>query len=188
MTLDKSLRGTIDDSEDARRLANVDADSVTTDSATVNGATATDTLEADDIGIGSSDFVSNGDFVAVGPSWGPMSVDKFATTQNSYENDADQINGYLDAGRFPSGSQIAVESLLTADPGSGSMDVRLLNARDAETVWEETNISSRTDLSKLNSYTPFTTSGITFYRLQIKSNTGDSVTVNNPIFNWGIQL
>jgi hypothetical protein len=137
-------------------------------------------------------LAESGDFLAVGPSWGPNSQRTFSTTSTTYVDSGDVFFVDTRWDRFaPTGAQTAVFGEFRVSPGSGeSVSVRLRNAGDGETIFETTGLSG-SDQSRfpLENYTPTTTGGRIFLRYQIKTDPGsNSSSLFQPKAHAGVQL
>lgn len=147
------------------------------------------TVSTDDLDIDGSDLVASGDFILIGPSFVTQSTRQFSTTSTSYTQDVSLINAWTqwDVWR-PTGAQTAIRTY--ANMGSSTGDIRLQNNVDSETVHEQLDVQSGTNviLGPTN-YTPATAGSPINFLLQIRTNDGGtSTSVGNPNVQMGVQL
>lgn len=136
-------------------------------------------LSADDLDIGSSDFVDAGDNFGTDGMSGVGS--EFTTSSDSYNNiDPVWITQW---DKFaPANATTAVVFTGRVEPGSTSVDIRVQNITDSETVIEKTGISSITNFVESNTdYTPTTTSGVIRFLIEFRNgDNSTSVTLEDP--------
>lgn len=141
----------------------------------------------DDLDIGSNDFVSTGDFAAIGPAWSSFQR-TFSTTSTSYTSDAAHFNANTVWDTWAPAD--ATTAILTEGVMGGSAgDVRLQNVTDSETIFEELDLSAGTGISRIDSYTPTTTASTVRLSLEVRTNdSGSSSDLNDFHVSAGVQL
>jgi hypothetical protein len=144
------------------------------------------TAEVDDLDIGDSDFVTQGDFIGLVTKQSYQR--KFSTTSTSYVRDRDFFEWSVqwDTSVNPD-VQGGVRYSFIGLAGSGeTIDVRLHNTTDAETIVEITDAGFETDFVE---YAPTTTSTIVFIDYEIRTSPGDAEsTLRSPEATIGVQL
>lgn len=147
-----------------------------------DGTLQTQSISTDNLDIGASDFVAEGEPV-FSPSWGPIAQQTFSTTSQSYDNTASWWRYQIRwDDLFPSGDitlYVAVQRFAT-------MDVRLINTIDNAVVFEDTESSA--NISEAISFSPSSPELVRTYEWQIRSPDGSSVEASTPYLTAGIQL
>jgi hypothetical protein len=164
----------------------VNTDSVTTDSASVTNQVDAGSVNTGDLDVGSSDLVSTGDFLAVGPNYNSDST-SFTTSQTSYVTVTNlPVLRFVWDDWLPSNATGGFYSYVGVGGGS-TKDLRLQNTEDGETVWEVTGLVSGTEVSRVDEYTPTTTTSDITLELQMRTG-GSSGECFTSTLNAGVSL
>lgn len=139
-------------------------------------------VSIEDVDVGTSDFVSTGDFVGminIGPT-----TDEATTTSTSYV-DLGILSREIQWDRWlPSDAQSAFIANISVSTSVG--DIRLRNTTDAENVFEELE-TGRVNTGPTN-YTPTTQNDFIELQLQAKDDAGDQTGAIDPVVDLGVQL
>jgi len=143
-------------------------------------------LSTDDIDIAGSGFASQGDFLAVGPSYSATG-ENLTDTSGGYTGDASFWRHLTRWDRWlPDGAQGAVVIHTRVEGDNG--DVRLYNQSFNEVIAERTGISTNAAITigPVN-YTPGSTTATFAHQIQVRTG-GSSTSVDFPTAHFGIQL
>jgi hypothetical protein len=141
-------------------------------------------VDANSVNTGGNRFVETGD-TFITPTWGPSGQRSFSTSSQNYEN---LTTWFL----VPSVQwdiivpDAAQGVIYTHVNPTSTMDVRLQNVTDGETVFEQTGSSGRVQTTV--EYTPTTTSDSINLFWEIRSPDGSSVEAVDPWASIGRQL
>lgn len=134
-------------------------------------------IDPNKIFVGDSLFVSNGAYISRS-STGVNATKSYTTTNTSWDTVSSDFMRWRIAWNtvIPSAAQSAAYSTITIDPGTGeTVDVRLRNFEDGETILSKTGITSKTnaELGPAN-YTPSTTSSLILLAWEIQTSPGSN--------------
>ena len=155
-----------------------------TDDFVVPGQADVGSLDADQVDVGGSRFAETGDTV-ITPTWGVAAQRSFSTTTQSYQNSIDWflIPSVQWDVIVPDAAQGVIYSHVNP---TDTMDVRLRNTTDGETIFEQTGSSGRVQTTV--EYTPTTTNNTINIYWEIRSPDGSSVTAVDPWVSIGRKL
>lgn len=166
-TLDKNIRGTLDEAGNAEY----------------------NLLSVEETDIGGKDYIKTGQF---DPrfSLSPHSTRSLSDGSGSYNADPGWIYHRVTWDiELPQANSAVYVTWDAANAGSGeTLDVRLYNDTDGETIVEKTGADGSTSMGPVT-YTPPTTASPIRIQLEVRSSPGtNSSTVFNPNVVFGVQL
>jgi len=148
-----------------------------------------DSLTTEDANIGGSEFVSNGTFLPI-ISFG-AEENRLTTTNTSYSA----------VGRTQFHPRLIYDDIFTDDQQGAwsltarfeadttTMDVRIITQGSAETVLEDTGISSAVNKTiGPTNFTPNNQSVVRNYQIEMRSGNGTAVDILDPTVVVGVQL
>lgn len=149
-----------------------------------------ESVRTDDLDISNASFVSVGDFIGIKSA--SYARRDCATTSTGYDQDTSQMQYRIRWGDIiPDQAQGANSLDARILPGTDeTVDVRVLNAADNETMLEQTGISAPENITIGPApYTPTTTSNQINIVVQLRTNPGvNSSVLREPQLTTGIQL
>lgn len=150
-----------------------------------NDVTNVGALDTDDVDVGGSDFVSNGDFVGMLTLTGHELTG--TTNSTSYNGLQNLVRHMVQFGNWvPDASQPAVVWSLQVSNNQGNYRIR--NVTDAETISEQTNLSiGKHGFGPIN-YTPSTTGSVVRIDLEAKNDNGNTTKAIGPVITFGVKL
>jgi hypothetical protein len=142
-------------------------------------------LDTDDVDVGGSNFVSNGDFVGMLTITGHKQTGTTNTT--TYNGLKGIVRHMVQFGNWvPDGSQVAVVWSLEVLENPGTYRIR--NVTDSETISEQTNLSiGKYGFGPVN-YTPSTTESAVRIDLEAKNSNGNTTKALGPVITFGVKL
>lgn len=148
-------------------------------------------VTTDDLDIGTADFVSSGDFLPLYTFTGwAQRTESFTATTYTSDNALNSVSVEWDD-LFSTDVQTAVSAHTRVVVGTDeTVDIRVFNVDDGETIGDNTGITA-TGMYTIGpvNYTPTTTDGKVFIRLEWKESNGvNSSTIDAPFTSFGIQL
>jgi hypothetical protein len=151
-----------------------------------------DLVNTEELDIGGSDFASSGDYIPQ-YTFGPNANRQLSFTNTGYDNDGDLSRIHVEWDKlFPSDVQSAVfgEIFISTVGTDETIDVRVFNGVDGETVAEQTGITT-TGLISLGpvNYEPLTTTDRIALRWEWRESNGANPSeVRIPYIVLGAQL
>lgn len=147
-------------------------------------------VSTDDLDIAGSDLAASGDYVER-RSFAAFSR-SFSTTSTSYTSDVTQFDVQLTWDHvIPANGQGAFNYECQVSPGTDeTVDIRLQNTVDVETMGEITGITTAGSLTiGPSNYTPTTRTGVIKLEAQIRNSNGaNSSTLRRPQGGVGVQV
>jgi len=149
-----------------------------------------DSLSTADLDINGNDLVESGDFLPIGPSFSLGSRAHAVTTSNSPFNsnlDYNQMQVEWDS-LLTSNATPAVRTTLFTSGTSSDKEVRLRNGSDGDNVWDIDLGFGANLITRVDEYTPATTSSNIAIRLEFGTNDGDDIIMRQYCIQFGVKL